>query len=186
MMRHRHLDYAAGTPARELGRAALDDLLDRGDLDDWAPVLREIRRDPRGSVADSVLHLSVEHPLYGTSKLWRSWVEAQRAAAAAAPSAGGALRRLRRELGLTQQELGERLGMTQPEVSKLERRDDVRLSTMRAYVAALGASLGVVARFESGDVDLFETPDAEPPLSPRPPDAGGARAATAGSRKRLR
>jgi hypothetical protein len=43
---------------------------------------------------------------------------------------------------------------TQPEVSKLERRGDIRLSTLRSYVEALGGSLSVVARFEDGDVEL--------------------------------
>jgi len=53
----------------------------------------------------------------------------------------------RRERGLTQQQVAERLGMTQPEVSKLERRRDVRLSTLRGYVTALGGELVVTARF---------------------------------------
>ena len=156
-MRHRHLEIDPATPVAELGSAALDDLLDRGDLDDWTPLLREIRRDPRGDVAECVLHLVENHPMYGTSPLWRNWIAEQRAAA---PSfdAGAALRKLRLGRRLTQQQLADRLGLTQPEISKLERRRDVRLSTMRAYVAALGGSLGLVARF--GD-DVAELDGAE-------------------------
>lgn len=152
-MRHRHVDVEPGTPARELGAAALDDLLDRGDLQDWQPVLEEVRRDPWGDVANRVLRLVEQHPMYGTSRLWRSWIEEERASSPS-PHAGEALRALRRTRGLTQREVAERLSMAQPEISKLERRRDVRLSTARAYVAALGGTLGVVARFDDGDVDL--------------------------------
>ena len=37
LMRHRHLDVDPTAPPAELGLAALDDLLERGDLDDWRP-----------------------------------------------------------------------------------------------------------------------------------------------------
>ena len=48
---------------------------------------------------------------------------------------------LRRKKGLTQAELAKRIGMSQSDLSKFERRGDVRLSTLRAYVAALGGDL---------------------------------------------
>ena len=152
-MRHRHLEVDPATPAAELGSAALDDLLDRGDLDDWTPLLREIRRDPRGALAEQVLHLVESHPMYGTSSLWRHWIAKQRAESASF-DAGAALRKLRLHRRLTQQELADRLGTTQPEISKLERRRDVRLSTIRAYVVALGGSLGLVARFDGDEAEL--------------------------------
>lgn len=152
-MRHRHLEVDPARPVDELGAAALDDLLDRGDLEDWMPLLREIRRDPGGEVANRVLNLVESHPMYGTSSLWRTWIAEQRAASSAF-DAGAALRRLRLARRLTQQQLADRLGMTQPEISKLERRRDVRLSTMRAYVAALGGSLELVARFGEEEVQL--------------------------------
>lgn len=151
-MRHRHLEVDAGTPVSALGAAALDDLLERGDLDDWAPILREVRRDPGGPVAERVLHLVERHPLYGTSSLWRAWILAQRAASGSFQP-GATLRGLRAQRRLTQQQVAERLGMTQPEISKLESRRDVRLSTLRAYVAALGGTLGLVARFD-GEVEV--------------------------------
>ena len=49
---------------------------------------------------------------------------------------GQALGALRRARGPTQQQVARLLEMTQPEVSKLERRRDVRVSTPRAYVGA--------------------------------------------------
>jgi hypothetical protein len=152
-VRHRHLDIDPDTPVSALPAAALDDLLERGDLDDWAPVLEEIRRDPGGELADRVRTLVERHPMYGTSPLVRSWIDELRAVPPA-PHAGQELRRLRLGRGLTQRELGARLDMTQPEISKLERRRDVRLSTARSYVAALGGRLAVVARFGDDEVEL--------------------------------
>lgn len=156
-MRHRALDYPEGTPVEKLGLAALDDLLDRGDLDDWAPLLKEVRARPWGEVADRVLHLVDHHPMQGTSALWRTWIEEQRAGGRAAmppPGTGPALRRLRENRGVTQTELALRLGMSQPRISRIESREDVRVSTVRAYLAALGAELRLVARFPEGDHEL--------------------------------
>jgi transcriptional regulator with XRE-family HTH domain len=41
--------------------------------------------------------------------------------------------------GLTQDEVAERLGIGQGDVSKLERRDDLLLSTLLRYLSAAGA-----------------------------------------------
>lgn len=48
---------------------------------------------------------------------------------------------LRRSLGLTQVQLGRRLGKPQEEISRIEQRSDLRLSTLRDYVEALGGAL---------------------------------------------
>ena len=48
----------------------------------------------------------------------------------------------------------ERLGVTQPEVSRLERRSDARVSLVRSYVRALGAELEMTARFGDEAIDL--------------------------------
>ena len=58
-----------------------------------------------------------------------------------------ALSELRRGLGVTQDQLAKSLDVRQAAVSKLEGRDDVLLSTLSAYLAALGGTLEVVARF---------------------------------------
>jgi hypothetical protein len=68
-MNHRHLDDA-DVPVTELGLAALDDLLDRGNFTTWRPLVRAIAADPLGPLADRVLHLCAAHPMYGTSTLW--------------------------------------------------------------------------------------------------------------------
>lgn len=69
-MQHRHLDTPAGRPVERWGLAALDDLLDRGDLADWRPLVDAVGRDPWGPLADRVLHLCRSHHMYGTSALW--------------------------------------------------------------------------------------------------------------------
>jgi DNA-binding XRE family transcriptional regulator len=152
-MEHRHLDVEPGTPVSELGLAALDDLLERGDLDDWQPLLAEVRRDPGGVVAERILRLVQSHRMGGTSELWRSWIENRRARSRD-EHVGARLKALRRMRGLTQQDVADRLGMKQPEVSRLERRSDARLSLVRAYARALGAELELSARFDDETVPL--------------------------------
>jgi hypothetical protein len=142
---HRHLEYPENTAAEDLSRAALDDMLDRGDLETWKPVARAIAADPWGALATKVLALCEAHPMYGTSALWRSWIERRRAAGA--PTG---LAELRRRAGMSQAQVAARLGLSQPDISKLERRADVRVSTLRAYVEALGAGLHVTATLPDG------------------------------------
>jgi predicted transcriptional regulator len=64
------------------------------------------------------------------------------------------LRELREEAGKTQAEVAEIAEMTQSELSKFERRDDHRLSTLRRYVNALGGELEVVAVFDHKRIAL--------------------------------
>lgn len=153
-MRHRHLDVPSSTRVGDLGLEAVDDLLDRGDLGDWEPLLHDVARDPWGPVSERILHLVDSHPMQGTSALWRSWIEARRATKKEPVHVGRALGELRRARGLTQQEVASRLDTTQPEVSKLERRWDVRVSTLSAYVGALGGRLVISARLADGDTPI--------------------------------
>ena len=55
---------------------------------------------------------------------------------------------LRRELGVDQVELAERLGMTQGGISKLERSADPKLSTLRKLTEALGGTLRIEVEVE--------------------------------------
>lgn len=55
------------------------------------------------------------------------------------------LRALREAAGLTQGELAEKLETSQAQLSKLERREDHRVSTLREVVKALGGELEVTA-----------------------------------------
>jgi DNA-binding XRE family transcriptional regulator len=58
------------------------------------------------------------------------------------------LRDLRRAMQLTQTDLAETLGKRQDEVSRIEQRGDLLLSTLQAYVASLGGELELVCTFK--------------------------------------
>jgi transcriptional regulator with XRE-family HTH domain len=66
------------------------------------------------------------------------------------------LRELREAMGLTQGELAQRIEITQSQLSKMERRDDHRISTLRRYVQALGGSLEICAVIDGKRVKLAE------------------------------
>lgn len=58
---------------------------------------------------------------------------------------------LRHGEAISQVEMAGRLDVTQGAISKLEHSEDVRVSTLRQYLEALGARLELVAVFEDDD-----------------------------------
>ena len=64
------------------------------------------------------------------------------------------LKELRRDLDLTQVEVAAGADMTQSELSRVESRQDHRISTLRRYVAALGGELEISAVFGGRRVKL--------------------------------
>ena len=69
-----------------------------------------------------------------------------------------ALAELRQELGVTQREVAEALSVTQANVSRIEHEEDLYLSTLRAYVAALGGDLELRAVFPERTVTIAAGP----------------------------
>jgi len=57
------------------------------------------------------------------------------------------LRELRHARKLTQVRMAQKLGITQDSVSRLEKRSDLLLSTLRKTVEAMGGRLSLVAEF---------------------------------------
>ena len=57
------------------------------------------------------------------------------------------LRELRVARKLTQVKMAKKLGITQDSVSRLEKRSDLLLSTLRKTVQAMGGNLSLVAEF---------------------------------------
>lgn len=57
------------------------------------------------------------------------------------------LRQLRKAREQSQEELARTLGVKQAAVSKLERRTDMYVSTLRGLIEAMGGTLEIVARF---------------------------------------
>ena len=64
------------------------------------------------------------------------------------------LKQLREGRGVSQVELAELLGIRQPTVSKMERRGDVNVSTLRRFVEAMGGRLLVTAEFPDEHVEI--------------------------------
>lgn len=69
------------------------------------------------------------------------------------------LRRLREARALTQSTVGDLLDMDQSEVSRLERRSDMLLSTLKRFITATGGEMHIVVNFPNGGpVELLVEP----------------------------
>jgi DNA-binding XRE family transcriptional regulator len=66
-----------------------------------------------------------------------------------------ALAELREAQDLTQVQLAEKLGIDQGAVSKIERRADMYLSTLRSVIQAMGGQLELTALFPTGRVQVL-------------------------------
>ncbi len=69
------------------------------------------------------------------------------------------LHELRQARAMTQRAIGEALNVNQPAVAKLERRADMYVSNLRAYIEAMGGKLKIVAEFPQGDVTITDLAD---------------------------
>lgn len=66
------------------------------------------------------------------------------------------LRRLREARALTQSTVAELLEMDQSEISRLERRSDMLLSTLKRFVEATGGEMHIVVSYpDGGPVELL-------------------------------
>ena len=89
----------------------------------------------------------------------RNQTEALRRAAAMAR--GMPLYELRAARRLSQETLAEVLETSQSSISKIERRADIYVSTLRRYVEAMGGRLNIVAEFPEGTVKISQFKDVE-------------------------
>ncbi len=64
------------------------------------------------------------------------------------------LNELRQARALSQVKLAETLHVNHAAVSKIERRTDMYISTLRAYIRAMGGDLEIVAKFPDGEVKI--------------------------------
>jgi transcriptional regulator with XRE-family HTH domain len=69
-----------------------------------------------------------------------------------------ALHELRERRGMTQEQVAAQLETSRPNISRIEREVDVRMSTLQRYVEALGGELELVARFPDGDTQTLLGP----------------------------
>ncbi len=64
------------------------------------------------------------------------------------------LQELRQARCLSQVQLAQVLRIKQASVSKLERRTDMYIQTLRSYIEAMGGRLEIMAHFPDGDVRI--------------------------------
>lgn len=72
------------------------------------------------------------------------------------------LSQLRKARGLTQETMAELLGVSQAEVSKMERRTELYVGTLRKFIEAMNGELVLAARFPDGveiPIQLAEAED---------------------------
>ncbi|MDP2858853.1 MAG: XRE family transcriptional regulator [Bacillota bacterium] len=68
---------------------------------------------------------------------------------------------LRDNMDLTQEEVAARLQISQSNVSRLEKRRDMLVSTLREVVEAFGGELHLVAEFPDGAVEISQFDEGE-------------------------
>lgn len=64
------------------------------------------------------------------------------------------LEQLREGLGISQEELASVMEVQQPAISKLVRRPDMKVSTLRDLIAAMGGELHITATFSDRSVEI--------------------------------
>lgn len=62
------------------------------------------------------------------------------------------LHELRRARGLSQEYIAQTLKVSQANISKIEKRTDMYISTLRSHIRAMGGELEIRAKFPDGDV----------------------------------
>lgn len=69
------------------------------------------------------------------------------------------LQELRQAYQLSQERLAEILETKQANISRIERRTDMYISTLRTYIEAMGGELNIIAKFSDGTVSINQFKD---------------------------
>ncbi len=69
-MRHRHI-----VEGFEDSVPAVEDILDRGSVEDWRELARKVRQNPHGEAARSLRIVLANTYMYGTTAIWRAFLE---------------------------------------------------------------------------------------------------------------
>jgi DNA-binding XRE family transcriptional regulator len=60
------------------------------------------------------------------------------------------MRELRKARHMTQTKMARRLGVNQEQISRIEKRTDLHISTLRRSIEAMGGKLSIIAEFPDG------------------------------------
>jgi len=71
-MKHRHLNHSDFTIA------AIDNIIERGLIPEWTPLMKEIEKDPFGEVARKTLVVCENHQVYGATAVFQKFIEQSR------------------------------------------------------------------------------------------------------------
>ncbi len=66
------------------------------------------------------------------------------------------LAEIRKEIGLTQEDLAKNIGIKQASLSKLESQEDMQISTLQRLIKALGGQLELIAHMPGGDIKISQ------------------------------
>src|SRR3984957_16838657 len=69
------------------------------------------------------------------------------------------LNELRQAHQMSQERLAELLSTKQANVSRIERRTDMYISTLRSYIEGMGGELDIIAKFPDGEVYINQFED---------------------------
>lgn len=75
------------------------------------------------------------------------------------------LAELRQARKLSQEQLAQTLSIKQAAVSKMERRTDMYISTLRDFIRAMGGELEITASFPEGSIRITQFTDLDETLS---------------------
>lgn len=81
------------------------------------------------------------------------------------------LNQLREARSLTQASLASILGVNQGSVSKMEKRTDMYVSTLRSFIQAMGGQLQIRAVFPEGEVEIEQFKNVADPFAESKQDA---------------
>ncbi len=73
-----------------------------------------------------------------------------------------ALQELRQARHMSQEKIAHALSTKQANVSRLEQRTDMYISTLRGYIEAMGGQLDIIARFPEGEVHITQFKEIDP------------------------
>ena len=63
---------------------------------------------------------------------------------------------IRKHSGMTQSEVAEILGISQPALSKIEHQEDIQIGTLSKLIEAMGGTLEIIAHLPQGDCRLTQ------------------------------
>jgi len=66
------------------------------------------------------------------------------------------LSEIRKDVGLTQEDLAKAIGIKQASLSKLESQEDMQITTLQRLVKALGGQLELIAHMPGGDIRISQ------------------------------